>query len=243
MPSRGSAYIVAIVVKQICMTKSAATQFTALAVGLALAVAASLGQAADFLYRYVNDEGVTVINYSIPPEYVHKGYEILNRDGTVHEVVPKSLSPDELADESSDAYKAKVAAEEEERLRKWDESLLLRYSSIEDIEAARDRAVSELRIRISILRSNIRSLTSQVESNQERAADIERRGGEVPVELVAAIDGLRDEIRETERAIEERLKEIEVVEQGFQRDIDRFALLLDKVKLRQRYSNRQGTPD
>lgn len=225
------------------MTRSAATHIKALAVGFALAVAASLVQSADFLYRYVNDEGVTVINYSIPPEYVHKGYEILNRDGTVHKVVPKTLSPNELADESSDAYMAKVEAEEAERLRKWDESLLLRYSSIEDIEAARDRAVSDLRIRISILRSNIRSLTSQVESNQERAADVERRGGEVPVELVAAIDGLRDEIKETERAIEDRLKEIEVVEQGFQRDIDRFELLLDKVQLRQRYSNRQNTAD
>ncbi len=207
--------------------------------GLALAVGVGSVWAADYLYRYVNDDGVTVINYNIPPEYVHKGYEILNRDGTVHKVVPKTLSDEELADESSEAYQQKVAAEEAERLRKWDESLLLRYSSIEDIEAARDRAVSELRIRISILRSNIRSLKSQVESNQVRAADIERRGGQAPVELVAAIEGLRGEITETERAIEERLKEIEVVEQGFQRDIDRFALLLDKVELRQKISNRQ----
>ena len=221
------------------MKRPTATQLKALAVGATLAVSVSFVQAAEFLYRYVNDQGVTVINYSIPPEHVHKGYEILNRDGTVHEVVPKSLSDEELADESSDAYQQKVAAEEAERLRKWDESLLLRYSSIEDIEAARDRAVSDLRIRISILRSNIRSLKAQVESNQERAADVERRGGQVPVELVAAIEGLRGEIAETERAIDERLKEIEVVEQGFQRDIDRFALLLDKVELRQKFSNRQ----
>ena len=58
----------------------------------------------------------------------------------------------------------------------------------------------------------------------------------MPVEVVAAIDGLQSEIAETERSIQERLKEIEVVEQGFQRDIDRFALLLDKVEMRQRYS-------
>lgn len=222
------------------MKRPTATRFKALAVGATLAVAGSFGQAAEFLYRYVNDQGVTVINYSIPPEHVHKGYEILNRDGTIHKVVPKSLTDEELADESSDAYQQKVAAEEAERLRKWDESLLLRYSSIEDIEAARDRAVSDLRIRISILRSNIRTLKAQVESNQERAADVERRGGQVPVELVAAIEGLRGEIAETERAIDERLKEIEVVEQGYQRDIDRFALLLDKVELRQKFSNRKS---
>ncbi|MDJ0877100.1 MAG: hypothetical protein QNI86_00745 [Halieaceae bacterium] len=208
----------------------------ALTAGLALAVSVSAARGAEYLYRYVNDEGITVINYNIPPEYVHKGYEILNADGSVYQVVPRSLTDEELADQSSSAYEARVAAEEAERLRKWDESLLLRYSSIEDIEAARDRALSELRIRISILRSNVRSLKVQVESNQERAADIERRGEPVPMELIAAIDGLRSEIAETERSIEERTREVDVVNQGFQRDIDRFALLLDKVELRRRYS-------
>jgi hypothetical protein len=41
----------------------------------------------------------------------------------------------------------------------------------------------------------------------------------------------------TERSIEEREEEIDVVDQGFQRDIDRFTLLLDRVELRRRYSN------
>jgi hypothetical protein len=96
--------------------------------------------------------------------------------------------------------------------------------------------MGELKIRISILRSNVRSLKSQVESNQERAADVERRGEKVPVELVAVIDGLRSEITETERAIEDRTREMEVVREGFQRDIDRFALLLDIVEQRRQYS-------
>jgi len=218
------------------MTTHWATKIVALAVGVCLAVSAFAVQSAEYLYRYVNDQGVTVINYSIPPEYVHKGYEILNADGSVHKVVPRSLSEEELANQSTQAYQDRIEAEEESRLRKWDESLMLRYSSIEDIEAARDRALSELRIRISILKGNIRSLESQVENNQRRAADIERRGGTVTVELIAAIDGLRSEIAEAERAVVERQKEVTVVEEGFQRDIDRFALLLEKVELRQRLS-------
>ncbi len=218
------------------MTRRAATRLKALAAGLALAVVSCVTLAAEYLYRYVNDAGVTVINYNIPPEYVQKGYEILNADGSVHRVVPRTLTEEELAEQSGEAYQAKVAAEEAERLRKWDESLLLRYSSIEDIEAARDRALDALRIRISILRSNVRSLKAQVENNQQRAADIERRGEQVPVEVVAVIDGLRSEITETERAIEERTNEMDVVRQGYQRDIDRFALLLDKVELRRQYS-------
>jgi hypothetical protein len=194
------------------------------------------GDGAVYLYRYQNDDGVTVINSGIPAEFIHGGYEILNSNGTVFKEVPRSLTEEERAARSSEDKAKRIESEETERLLKWDESLLLRYSSIEDIEAARDRALSELRIRISILRSNVRSLRLQVESNQSRAANAERRGGTVPVELVAAIDILNNEIGDTERSIEERVQETEVVEQGFQRDMDRFALLLDKVELRRRFS-------
>ena len=218
------------------MTLRLAIKTLALLVAGFVAVSALAARSADYLYRYVNDKGVTVINYSIPPEFVHKGYEILNRDGSVHKVIPRSLTEEELADQSSAAYQARVEAEEAERLRKWDESLLLRYSSIEDIEAARDRALNELRIRVSILQGNVRSLQGQVESNQRRAADAERRGRPVPANIVATIDGLNDEIVETERQIKERRREMEVVNEGFQRDIDRFAVLLEKVQLRQKLS-------
>ena len=218
------------------MTLRLAIKTLALLVAGFVAVSALAARSADYLYRYVNDKGVTVINYSIPPEFVHKGYEILNRDGSVHKVIPRSLTEEELADQSSAAYQARVEAEEAERLRKWDESLLLRYSSIEDIEAARDRALNELRIRVSILQGNVRSLQGQVESNQRRAADAERRGRPVPANIVATIDGLNDEIVETERQINERRREMEVVNEGFQRDIDRFAVLLEKVQLRQKLS-------
>jgi hypothetical protein len=188
------------------------------------------------LYRYVDEAGITVINSSISPEYVKRGYEILKMDGSVLKVVPRSLTPEERARAAIDA-RDKISEEiEAKRLAKWDKSLTLRYSTIEDIEAARDRSLSELRIRISILRSNVRALTLQVESNQSRAADVERRGGIVPVEMVAAISTLRSEIKETERSIEERVEETEVVAQGFKRDIERFAVILEKLQLRKQVS-------
>ena len=193
-----------------------------------------------YLYRYINDDGTTVINYSISPEFVRRGYEILNPDGTVFKVVPRTLTKDELANRSGEAYLAQVEAEEAERLRKWDKSLLLRYSTLDDIEAARSRALRELRIRISILRGNVSALKLRVEANQLQAANIERSGGQVPVAVVGAITALQGEITVTERSIDEREGEVDVVDQGFQRDIDRFALLLDRVELRRRYSR---TPD
>lgn len=202
-------------------------------------LSASAAWGAGYMYRYVNDEGVVVIGYSVPPQFVHRGYKELNPDGTLHRVVKPSLSDEEKANRSEELQAIALAEKEAERLRKYDQSLMLRYSSIEDIEAARDRALSELKIRVSILRSNVRSLKSQVENNQAHAADIERSGGEVPVDIVSVIDGLRDEIVEAERAIADRSREMDVVSDGYQGDIERFALLLDKVQFRNQRSASQ----
>jgi hypothetical protein len=187
---------------------------------------------ADFMYRYTDDNGVMVIEYTVPPEAVHNGYEILRSDGSIYQVVPRALSQEERRDSQNAEVRRQLELKEQEELRKWDQSLLLRYSTISDIEASRERNLSELKIRISILHSNIRSLKQQVESNQSRAADIERGGGEVPVATIATIDGLKAEIVEAEKAVSDRKLEIEKVTQSFAKDIERFKHLLDMVELR-----------
>ena len=192
----------------------------------------SLDSLARELYRYTNDQGNMVVDYQVPPEYVPKGYEILNEKGMVIEVVPRELSEEERANRDIQVRLEEEAQAERERLREWDESLLLRYSTIEDIEAARERALSNLRIRVSILKSNKRSLKTQVENYQAQAADQERRGQPVDVKHVTAIEELQGEIAITESAIVDRQAEIEQVSSEYEADIDRFSMLLEVVELR-----------
>ncbi len=184
------------------------------------------------LYRYHNDKGNMVVDYQVPPEYVPLGYEVLNEKGMVIEVVPRELTEEEKANRDIRVRLEEEARAEQERLREWDESLLLRYSTIEDIEAARERALRELRIRVSILKSNKRSLKHQVESYQAQAADQERRGQKVSVNHVTAIEELQAEIAITDTAIADRQAEIEQVSGEYQADIDRFEMLLEVVALR-----------
>ena len=51
------------------------------------------------LYRYRNADGVVVVDYQVPVEYVGKGYEVLNDEGIVIKVIPR-----ELTEEERDAY-------------------------------------------------------------------------------------------------------------------------------------------
>ena len=184
------------------------------------------------LYRYYDAEGKMVVDYRVPAEYVGKGYEVLNDKGVVIQVVPRELTEEEKAQRDVEERLQLDAEAEQERLRKWDESLLLRYSALEDIEDARERALRDLRIRVSILKSNKRSLKLQVENYQKQAADLERAGKAVDLERLQTIEELQGEIASTDRAIDDRQREIEEVSSAYQQDIDRFEMLLEVVELR-----------
>lgn len=188
------------------------------------------------LYRYRNADGVVVVGYQVPVDAVAGGYEVLNNDGMVVKVVPRELTPEERKQKDAELKREQEAKAEQERLRQWDESLLLRYSTEADIEDARRRALGELQIRMSILRSNRRALKQRVENYQAQAADMERAGKSVDVERLRAIETLQDEITATERDITEREEEIEKLEQAFDADVERFNMLRDVVELRKSLS-------
>lgn len=191
------------------------------------------------LYRYTNDQGNTVVDDHVPPEHVKKGYEILSAKGVVVGVVPRELTPEERQQADSEQRQAARAKAEEQRLREWDESLLLRYSTTEDIEAARERALMELRIRVSILKGNKRSLKQQIENYQTQAAEMERLGHKVDAKRLQAIDDLQGEVVATDRAIADREREIDAVSSTYEADIARFSMLLDMVEFRRQQSVRQ----
>ncbi len=209
------------------------------ALALGLLLPAGFVQA-DKLYRYRNAEGNVVVDYQVPAEYVAKGYEVLNEEGVVLRVVPRELTEEEKKQANAQKKLEEAARAEEERLRQWDESLMLRYSTVEDIEAARERALDSLRIRMSILKGNRRSLKQKVENYQAQAAEIERAGHEVDEARLQAIADLQSEIAATDRAIQDRQGEIEKVSASYQADIERFQQLKELLEMRRTLTNRSG---
>lgn len=205
----------------------------------ALLLSLPMAAAAKPLYRYRNAEGNVVVGFQVPVESVRGGYEVLNKDGMVIKVVPPELSSEERRAKDAELKREQEAREEQERLRKWDESLMLRYSTVEDIEDAKRRALSDLQIRVSILRGNRRSIKQQVENYQAQAANTERAGGSVHVERLREIEGLQEAIDNTERDIAARELEIEELSTSYDNDIERFGMLQEVVQLRQSMSNRK----
>ncbi|MFT6267099.1 MAG: hypothetical protein ACJAWS_003266, partial [Oleiphilaceae bacterium] len=49
------------------------------------------------LYRYTNEQGNLVMGHVIPPNFVAKGYDILNVQGRIIETIPPALNEKQIA--------------------------------------------------------------------------------------------------------------------------------------------------
>ena len=80
------------------------------------------------LYRYVDDKGVTVLSrQGVPPEFIGKGYEVLNDQGRVLRVIPPAPTPEEFARMQADKARASSDAQ-----------LLRLYTNLDDVDRARE---------------------------------------------------------------------------------------------------------
>jgi hypothetical protein len=193
--------------------------------GMLAMLAVAQAMAAERFFRYENADGITVIDDHIPPQLAYKGYSVLDRNGRVVEVVPRALSEEERRDPNGPAVKLRLAAEEQKRQKRYDEALLIRYSTVADIEAAQLRKVNEIKIRINMLKGNVSNLQTQLETRQGQAAEFERDGQPVPAEYPRSIETLRAQIADAEAQIARHEVERTTTEMRYGMDIERFKVL------------------
>ena len=168
------------------------------------------------LYRYLSDKGVVVLDrQGVPPQYIGKGYDVLDEQGRLLRRIP----PAPTAEERACIDQAKAQANS-------DAQLLRLYSSLEDVDRARERKLTELDGVIAAARGNLQSLRTQQANLQSQAAELERAGRAVPESLLVQISNLKAEQASLLKDIarfEEARKQADV---GFSTDRARLAQLL-----------------
>jgi hypothetical protein len=205
-----------------------------LSAGLMLAAVlfANEATAQKLYYRYFNAEGVMVQTDRLPPEVVRQGYQIVSANGDVLKVVPRELTAAERKQRNAEHEKHQRTLAEQDRIRKWDHTLALRYSNVDDIDEAKGRSLKEFDIRIGILQGNLMSLKGQIEAEQSDAANYARRGKDVPEALNLRMKSLKSEVLYAENAISELERERIGTERQYELDRERFEYLLEQAALR-----------
>ncbi len=170
------------------------------------------------LYRYIDDNGQTVIRSTISPDKVALGYEVLDDKGRVIEKI------DPLEENASEKYKQRQAESRKKQAQEeYDLSLIRRYSFVKDIEVERDRKLDELKVRVSILKGNLNGIRAELESAFGQAAKIERKGKTVDDGLKQRIESLEQKIISTEDVIKKRQEALEALEKEYVLAIERFS--------------------
>jgi hypothetical protein len=179
------------------------------------------------LYKYKNEDGVTVLNSHIPARYVKNGYTILSLNGRVLEVIPRALSDREIRIRDS-ALLAQQKREREEREQKIaDQNLLRLYSTPEDVVRARDTKLSSIENFINTQEGNIRRLQNQKRQLESSLADVERAGGTISKDRVERIRSIESRIRQIESEIGGKDEEKMVLSASYAADLKRVIELYD----------------
>lgn len=191
------------------MTNKHTTGITATAIiGVGLALG-TLPAAAAGLYKWVDDKGVVHYSDQLPPDAVNKPAIVLDKQGRQVKKIEPAATPAELkAKEAEDERQKAMAKVKEEKARK-DLALLQSYTSAEEIDLARSRALS--------------AVESQLKSAESYSADLARRqqelekqkvalaGKPVPATLESEISSLNDELARQTKLISQKKDEMATI--------------------------------
>ena len=201
------------------------TAFSARACTCALMLGIAPHAAAN-MYRYTDANGQVVISSTIPQEATKRGYDILGNNGRVIETIPPAPTEEEIAAREAEKQRQQELAEQREK----DRQLLKRFSHPDQAVKAMHRKIRELEGLIQLKKGNISVISSQLDSEQSRAADMERAGRDIPESILEKIRRLESQIRDIEREIASQTQEIKALQKAFEADIERLEEVTDEAR-------------
>jgi hypothetical protein len=179
-------------------------------------------------YRYINEDGVTVLNNTIPTTVVKNGYDILDDKGRVLEVVPRALTPEEMRQQEGELAESQSLAQAQRDRKDADENLLVLYGTPEDVERARDTELASIAGHIKTQKDLLRRMEGQKRELEANLANIERAGGTIDEESLDGIRVIEDRMVPINSEIKAKYSEMDVLRASYAADINRVRELLSK---------------
>jgi len=180
------------------------------------------------LYRYKDENGVTVLGLNVPPHLVRHGYDILSNSGRLIESVPPALTAEQIADRDNKEAEQVRQAIANKKQKEQDLALLKLYSHPNDAVRVLKRKLQDIDDFISLKNGNITVVKGQLEQETTKAANLERTGKKVSDGILNKIDQQKGKIIEIEKEISVKRAEIPVLTKDFDKIITRLEAITKK---------------
>jgi hypothetical protein len=180
------------------------------------------------MYRWINEQGETIFSDQVPPEDSRYRRESLNEKGRVVEVTEQAKTKDQQAMENrlNELKKAqeKIIAQQAAN----DKVLLSTFRNVEDMQASLNAKMQSLDTQRNVAQGNLKRLEIQLETQQKKAAELERNGKKVPVTLLNEIKQTEVQIKAAYAEINSHIEKKNTFKAEFESDIERFKFLTER---------------
>lgn len=177
------------------------------------------------MYRWVNENGETIFSDQVPPEHAQLRRESLNEKGRVVEITEQAKTKEQQAmDDRLNALKKaqeKIIAQQAAN----DKVLLSTFRNVKDMEASLFATMQSLDAQRNVAQGNLKRVEDQLETQQKKAAELERNGKKVPATLLDEIKQTEAQIQVAYAEINKQIEKKNRTKAEFESNIERFKSL------------------
>ena len=175
-------------------------------------------------YRCVGKDGKRYYGSIVPPECAGRPVEQLSPQGLViKRIDPEGSEKERKAKEAEAAAKREqeTAAKEAERRNR---ALLATYTSVEDVDAARARAIADNKKALAQIEERI-AATRKRQTGYEKELEFYTGKNKPPAKLLEDIQAVQLELKEHQASYESKKNEVDAINQKYDEDKKRYTEL------------------
>jgi hypothetical protein len=170
-------------------------------------------------YKWVDEKGNVHYGDHIPPQYAGQGSEEMDKRGLVIRHRP---SEEELRKKEAERARQEEARKAQEEVRRRDRALLSTYTSIDEIDLSRDRALQSVDFAIQAAQVRMKTAQERLERLDMEAERHTQLGRDVPAELNRERFEAADEVTRLQSQIDKARLEKADIRTRYDADKQRF---------------------
>lgn len=170
---------------------------------------------------WTDEKGQRACGDRVPPQYAKEQRQVLDAQGRVIEIRERQKTAEELAEEQRQAVAAAEAKRKQEAEAAYDRFLRDSYSSVKDLERARNERLATLDGRSNLARQAVEGDEKSKAQLQTRI-ELQTKNGRPVEDLQKQLRAVDKTLRENRAGIEQMQKDRERVCAEFLRDILRY---------------------
>ena len=189
-----------------------------------LAAGAQKAQSQSNSYRCVSKDGKKFYGSTIPRQCIGQPVEELDRySNVVRRIDPEGTEKERAAKEAAEAKQREELAAQREAARR-NRALLAAYTSTQDIDEARKRALAGNAKSMQEVESRIAAIRKR-QSGYQKELELYKGKGEAPQRLAEDLQSTENDLKYHEQLLEAKKKEAVVINARFDDEKKRFTEL------------------